>query len=527
VVYLFFIPMPVIKINNNYSVLLGSIPDDMFHYVDNECSYYTMGFAFTEQYNRLVYTCRSCGYEKFELNSDLLMCPQCRSSDLIEKRAWDGKVHMLKRKGKCIYFPTGLFSIVREALKHYKIDYKLFDERKTYASTGAYKIQKEGFNLYEYQKYAVERAAQCQRGVIQMGTGAGKTACAAAIICHIGITPVVFYVLSKDLLLQTKEEFEDLISLNGEKINVGIIGGGMCDIQKINVMTIQTAVQALGKKFTKTELDEYNPDTTDIKEHKKGIVNLIKQAKLIFADECHHVPAKIVKDVIFSSAMAKYRFGLSASPWRDSGDDLSIEAQFGRKIVKVLSSQLIREGFLVKPTIHFKKIKPTRKSFRRYDQIYKHAVVQNEERNQYIADVALERAAENKSVLILVKQITHGKEILKRIPGAVLITGKDSLKKRKEVIEKMKSKEQLIAIATTLADEGLNIKCLEVGILAGSGKSSVRALQRVGRFMRLFEGKTEAHIYDFYDDCKYLEEHSKRRRKIYETEEEFEIIDHD
>ena len=69
------------------------------------------------------------------------------------------------------------------------------------------------------------------------------------------------------------------------------------------------------------------------------------------------------------------------------------------------------------------------------------------------------------------------------------------------------------------------VKILDALILAGSGKSSTRALQRIGRTLRPYEGKTNAIVIDFYDDCTYLRDHSKRRRSIYETEPRFIIKD--
>ena len=51
--------------------------------------------------------------------------------------------------------------------------------------------------------------------------------------------------------------------------------------------------------------------------------------------------------------------------------------------------------------------------------------------------------------------------------------------------------------------------------------SPTRALQRIGRILRLFEGKTDAIAVDFMDNCQYLQAHSKKREKIYKSEDEF------
>ena len=515
--------MPTIKITNNYSLLLGDIPHQAYAAIDNECSYYLSGYVFSKKYNTISYTCRDCGSKKSD-QSGLILCPSCKSNNLEERREWDGKSHLAKQRGKCITFPTGLFSKIRDILKEQNINSTIIDERNSVVLSNSYTLN-DKYKLRDYQEFSVNKSCECQRGIIQVGTGGGKNIISVGIMSKTGLIPTIFYVLSKDLLLQAKEEFEDKIRKNGQKINIGMVGAGECDIQDITVMTIQTAVRAFGKRFVASDDDEYEDDKTDIAIKKQEICDFVRSAKLVFVDECHHAPSDIVRDIMNESKDAKYRFGLSASPWRDDGNDMLIEAQFGRKIVKITSSYLIKNNYLVKPKIYFKRIKSISKKFHTYKNVYENFIVRNDDRNSYIANTANEFANKGKPTLILVKWIEHGKEIQKFLPNSVMITGEDSLSKRKNAIDKMRSKEQLITIATSLADEGIDILPLECGILAGSGKSSVKALQRVGRFLRPYPGKEGATIVDFYDNAKYLEDHSKRRKKIYKTEEEFEIHD--
>ena len=92
----------------------------------------------------------------------------------------------------------------------------------------------------------------------------------------------------------------------------------------------------------------------------------------------------------------------------------------------------------------------------------------------------------------------------------------------------MKNHEAPVTISTSIFDEGVDVKPLQVMIQAGSGKSMTRALQRVGRVLRPYtypDGtkKTEAIVVDFMDHCRYMLGHSKKRLKIYQTEPEFNI----
>ena len=74
-------------------------------------------------------------------------------------------------------------------------------------------------------------------------------------------------------------------------------------------------------------------------------------------------------------------------------------------------------------------------------------------------------------------------------------------------------------IGSTIADEGLDVPALDTLILAGGGRSSTRAFQRIGRVLRLYKGKTRATVFDFDDKTnRMLQNHSKARMKYYRTE---------
>ncbi len=80
-----------------------------------------------------------------------------------------------------------------------------------------------------------------------------------------------------------------------------------------------------------------------------------------------------------------------------------------------------------------------------------------------------------------------------------------------------------IIIATSIFDEGIDIPHLETLIIAGGGKSAIKTTQRIGRVLRKFPGKSKAMVHDFADDCRWLKDHYKERRTIYE--DDFEVVD--
>lgn len=247
-------------------------------------------------------------------------------------------------------------------------------------------------------------------------------------------------------------------------------------------------------------------------------------------DEVQHWAAKTCQIIADSSESARYRFGLSATPWRDEGDDMLIDGCFGRAIADINASFLIDRGYLVKPNIYFVH---TKKKVLEgaYANVYKSGIVENQERNLMISNIAQKMVDAGRQVLILIKIIDHGQVLEAMIPNSFFVNGSHSDKVRSEWLDKMRRREAPITIATSIFDEGVDVKPLDGLILGGSGKSQTRALQRIGRVIRTYSDKSigytkqDAFVVDFHDNIKYMLSHSRQRRKIYETEPQFVIKD--
>jgi len=457
---------------------------------------------------------------------------------------WDGLVTTVcynKQYCKCavkkdgMHFPTGLISKALSYFREKNIAYEIVDIRIDHVidefclSLSSVSL-KDGspFKLYDYQQETVVKAINAQRGILKMATGSGKTKTAAAIIAALSIRPVIFYVTSKELLLQAVSDLEEVLLKDGLPITIGQIGCGRKTIGDITVMTVQTAVRAVGGKYVKFDEEDSN-DNTDIEDIKKDIAELIRSAKLIICDECQHWAAETCTTIADNSTSARERFGLSATPYRDKGDDILIEACFGKQIVDIRASWLIQKGFLVKPYITFIPITNMKgQNLGPYPSVYKSAIVENAYRNEMIAKLASNLVSMGRTVLVLVQQIHHGELLAELIPGSVFMHGSSTEKYRKTHIEKIKSGHAPITISSTIFDEGIDCKPLDALILAGGGKSSTRALQRIGRVIRNYtypdgRKKENAFVYDFRDHQKYLSQHASARHKIYMSETEFEI----
>lgn len=359
-----------------------------------------------------------------------------------------------------------------------------------------------------------------------------NTAIGAGIIQKLSAAPFIFYVTSNDLLRQAKDELEKFLLQNGSPLKVGSIGGGKFDIKDVNVLTVQTAIRAVGEKYHKfDEDDEVEEISEELQQKREAIASLIHNAKGIICDEVQHWAAETCQVLADHSVNARFRFGLSATPWRDMGDDLLIDSCFGKLIHEINASFLIRKGILVKPTIYFVHTRKSMDEDINYATAYKEGIVQNEERNLLIGNIAQNMVKEGRHVLILVRHIEHGELLEAMIPDSFFVHGSKGHKVRQTHIDDMRLKKVPVTIATSIFDEGVDVKPLDGLILAGSGKSQTRALQRIGRVIRTFEDpasgfvKKDAYIVDFHDNMKYMLAHSRARRRIYETEPEFVIKD--
>ena len=456
--------------------------------------------------------------------------------------AWDGTVTTVcysKAHCKCsvkkdgIHFPTGLYSRAVDFFRAYTVPISVSDERSSFSSNYINIETTSELQFRDYQQDVISKGIKAQRGIVKVATGGGKTAIGAGLIAGIDVSPFIFYVTSQDLLRQAKSELERFLLINGKPLEVGVIGGGKCDIKDINIMTVQTAVRALGEKYHKYDDEEDSEKETsqEMKEKYDTISNLIHSAKGMICDEVQHWAAETCQVIADHSDNARFRYGLSATPWRDMGDDLLIDACFGKMIAEINASFLIRQKILVKPTIYFVHTKKKLGDDVPYQTAYKDGITNNEERNLMIANVAQNMVKEGRHVLVSVKHVEHGLTLESLIPGSTFMQGSNTAKSRQKHIEKMRVKEAPITIATSIFDEGIDVKPLDGLILAGRGKSQTRALHRIGRVIRTFEDpvtgfiKKDAYIVDFHDNMKYMLSHSRARRRIYETEPEFIIKD--
>jgi superfamily II DNA or RNA helicase len=439
------------------------------------------------------------------------------------KLAWNGQINLINAKN---IFPTGLVPRVRQILKENNIkwieteDYKIDLPKPVELS--------KPVNLWEHQIAAVESIKNSIRGIIQIGTGGGKTITSIVASSEVGQLPVLFVVNRIKLLKQAHHHYENIL---GEK--VGKIGDGEMSFGRFNIATIHTICSILNIDCDID--DEDSESTTYTKEQLDLLKKLLESTRMVIVDECHHASSSMYTKLTKNLPKAVYCIGLSATPYRTDGTDILLEAAFGPVIYKISASELIRKEKLAKPIITFIKYKDklseqyTKKNKSAYQTIYKNCIVDNETYNSKVAQVSITNAMMKRLTLVSVTRIEHGNNILKEIQkikpdiNVVFLNGenKDIIGEDK-VIEDFTNKKIDILIST-LMDEGVDIPAIDAVINAGGGKSPMKALQLCGRAMRLYPGKKLCYVYEFIHPYLYLYNHAVERANILKMEEEFVI----
>lgn len=443
-------------------------------------------------------------------------------SPAFKAHRWDGRTRLLSKN---LFFNLGLLETVKQYYIKKNKEFVVIDNRVKPIVNESIdilpKLTEYNKIPYPYQLEILEKAKENYNGIIRAATGAGKELCITLITAHFN-KPTCVFVIGKDLLFQMHSFFSSIF--NEE---IGIIGDGYSEVRRINIVSIWSLGKAFGTKFEKVE-DEGDEKELDLDEQKiLDIQNMLKNTKLAFFDECHMGACNNIVSIFNHLESVENLYGCSATPQRDDNQTMVLTSIFGEKIVDIGASELIKKGYLVKPIIRFINVPKMNDVGTVYQTIYKNYIVNNEVRNTLIVKGAESLVEQGFSTLLLYSDLAHGQilyKLLKDKISCLILSGSDSSDYRKEVKNKLESGEIKCILASKIFDIGLNLPSLSAVLLGGSGKSSIRSMQRIGRVIRKYPNKKFAAVIDFYDNAKYLKDHSLTRKAIYETEEEFQVI---
>ena len=347
------------------------------------------------------------------------------------------------------------------------------------------------FKLRDYQNEAALQMKRKHQGVIIIPCGGGKTVVAVDAIRRIKTTTIIM-VHTLDLLSQWKEV------LKKAGIEAGEIGNGKFEAKPVTVATVQTLSKML-KKLEKGWFEQWG---------------------CVILDESHRACCKTFYRVI-NHFPAKYRFGLTATPEREDGLTPLLYFLFGEAIFEIDRKALVNIGCLTAVTVQ-----PV---FTSFDYPYygpndRHpmldTLVNDRERNMQIAAEVSAAVADGHTCLVLTGRVEHTEmltSMIKRMGiSAEALIGKVKKVDRDAIRKNMLSGELQVIVATSVADEGLDLPNLSAVFFTFPSKALARILQRSGRVMRPHEGKPEPIIYDYVDvNIPTLKKQYYQRRTAY------------
>lgn len=380
------------------------------------------------------------------------------------------------------------------------------------------------FDLYPYQKEAVERLLNAKHGCVELCTGAGKTAIILTLARELGLKTIIV-TPSKSIFLEILEKFEHHLG----KTDVGAYGDGKKKLGKKLTVCVSKSLTML-----KPGTDEYN---------------FFANADVVIGDESHTLGAETL-EAVFHGVLKNvpYRFFLSGTQVRGDGKDELLESIIGKKVHALTTKEAIDGGYIC--PVRFIVFETLSKDVKQYKDPLK------AKRNQFlynsnIADIAAKIANSawnqaQESTLILVEeleQIAMLKDRLK-VPFDYVHSASKAdaaefgLETRKvdETVESFNKGEIKVLIGTSCIATGTNIFPTHNTVNWVGGSSEVRTKQgAIGRSVRILEkssykqyhkSKPISKIYDFkISNIPLMEAHLQKRISMYkETSDDIKYI---
>ncbi len=120
-------------------------------------------------------------------------------------------------------------------------------------------------------------------------------------------------------------------------------------------------------------------------------------------------------------------------------------------------------------------------------------------------------------VLVLVNRVEHAQWFADELGKLVqCVHSKMPKRTRASAMASFREGAVWCLVATSLADEGLDLPMANVMALVSGGRSRLKAEQRTGRVLRAFAGKSQGLIYDSLDlQHKTMKKHAEARMGLY------------
>ncbi|NNB90006.1 DEAD/DEAH box helicase [Corallococcus exiguus] len=400
-------------------------------------------------------------------------------------------LYFFRQEGRELVLPRGAIHLLRRAANEAGLRLSFEDVRvlppKRLAKLPAVALR-------DYQSEAVERLAKATQGTAVLPCGAGKSVLAVGAIARLR-TPTLILVHTLDLAEQWREHVRERLGLEA-----GLVGAGEEEVRPVTVAVVQSL-----SRWEDAKLDAFL--------HGFGLLVL---------DEAHHVAANAFHRIV-DRCPARYRLGLTATPEREDGLTPLLRFYLGAPLAVVKHEELVARGVLVVPEVRAVETA--------FDYPYcgaadyapmLEALAEDKARNDLVLGAVAREARAGHLCLVLTGRVDHCELLAQRLSAtglsAAALTSEVPREARKALLDQARAGRVRVLVATSLADEGLDLPRLSRAFLAYPGRARGRTVQRLGRLMRPHEEKKSAVLIDFVDaKVPLLRRHHAERRQQYAT----------
>lgn len=271
------------------------------------------------------------------------------------------------------------------------------------------------------------------------------------------------------------------------RISPGIVGGGKFNIDSpITIANIQTL--------------------------RNKVVLLQKEFGTIITDECHHIPANVFKSIV-DNFNARYKIGLTATPWRKDGRHVMLYDYLGgpEAVHKPLDENSMTPMILAINSEIALNSNPMMPWGLKLNDLYK-----NNKYMELVLNLSHIQMKKGHFVLSVADRVEFLQTCAKVIEDSVCVTG--ITEDRDALIKSTK----LIFGSSKIFSEGINIPALSSLILGMPVNNRTLLDQLIGRICRPCEGKLNPEVIDIILSGKTGKNQFTQRVNYY-TEKEYKI----
>ncbi len=358
--------------------------------------------------------------------------------------------------------------------------------------------------LFDYQEQAIASWQDLdQRGIVVLPTGAGKTVVALKAISLVN-RPALIVVPTLDLLNQWYKRLAETF-----KIDIGLIGQGVCDIRDVTVITYQSAY--------------------------RRIVEIGDRFGLLIFDEVHHLTAPEWVEIA-RMAIAPFRLGLTAT--YDPRGSKELNELIGPlaywKPIRELSGKRLAPYEVIRLSVSL--LPEERLAYERESAIYleywqgrSNQAAEDTQSSGRLQTLLREQARDVRARRALqafqqMRRITSGAEakldLLEQLfrrhasDRAIVFTATNEVaykisrqflipaithltnaRERKTILERFESGEYKAVVTSKVLNEGVDVPEAVIAIILGGSGSTREHTQRLGRILRQRANK-QAILYE-------------------------------